>query len=300
MRARNRVLATVAVTATGLAALTTMTATRPSADNPPTGWRFESSLGAQVAVPAYWEVNDSGCGMTARPSVVRGKGLQTLCYTREPATKELAIIREAPEQSSPKQGSPTTIDGVPAQRDEMRLADGRYAGWISVPSRHVTLDVRTRNPQTTDWILHSFRLVDVDHLGCPTRPPNTTGPPPRAGFVPADPARISVCYYAGTDRLQASAEITGDEAHRLVGMINAAPPGRNPDRPARSCDARTDRPDPDAMLRVTTTTVRIRFSSCTRRGLDNGAATAQVTNDLVRTMMAPVHAGYSLSGDLPG
>jgi hypothetical protein len=237
--------------------------------------------------------------------------LQTLCYTREPATKELAIIED-----TPKPGTPTTIDGVPAQRGELRLEAGRYAGWISVPSRHVTLDVRTRSPQTTDWILHSFRLVDVDHLGCSTRPPTAAGPPPRAGFVPPDPATISVCYYAGTDRLQASAEITGDEADRLAGMINAAPPGRNPDRPARSCDARADRPNPDATLRMNTlridattrtaaspgtdeTTVRIRFSSCTRRGLDNGATTAQVTNDLVRTMMAPVHAGYSLSGDLP-
>jgi hypothetical protein len=122
--------------------------------------------------------------MTARPSVVRGKGLETLCYTPEPPIKELAITEDAP-----KPGSATTVDGIPARRGEERLADGRYAGWISVPSRHVTVEVRTRDRATADRILHSVQLVDTDHFGCPTRPPETAKP---AGQ--GDPTTITVCY----------------------------------------------------------------------------------------------------------
>ncbi|MCW2642225.1 MAG: hypothetical protein JWP76_4531 [Dactylosporangium sp.] len=282
--------------------------------NPPPGWRLESSLGAQIAVPDNWAVNDSGCGMTANPSVVRGKGLQTLCYTAEPPTKELAIIEDTPKPggNTPKPsgntpGTATTINKIPAQRGEKRLPDGRYAGWISVPSRRVTVDVRTRDPETTKRILRSLQLVDTDHLGCPTQPPKTAKTRTQNGFVPPDPKTITVCYYGGQDRLQASAEIkdaerdteTGDNAHRLAAMLNAAPPGGNPDRPAQTCDARADPPNPDAILLMRDSAVRIRFSTCGGRGMDNGARTVQVTRGVITTIMAPIHSGYSVSADLP-
>jgi hypothetical protein len=298
----------VAVAVTVLAATTTAATSSTEGrrqDAPPFGWRFESSLGAQIAVPANWAVNDSGCGITRRPSVVRGKGLQTLCYTREPASKELAIIQEALEPDTVTRA--TTVAGVPAERGEKRLVDGRYAGWISVPSRHVAVDVRTRDPETTVRILHSLQLVDPDHLGCPTRqPPKATKPQNQNAFVRSDPATISVCYYGGKDRLQASAEIKNN-AHQVAAALNAAPLGRNPDRPARTCDARTDPPGDDAALlmrdsaapRVNDSVVRIRFSSCAGRGMHNGARTVQVTRGVIQTIMAPVHAGYSISGDLP-
>jgi hypothetical protein len=83
-------------------------------------------------------------------------------------------------------------------------------------------------------------------------------------------------------------------------MLNAAPPGRNPDRPARTCDAAADSPDPDAVLLTENGTLRIRFSSCTGRGIDNGAGTAQASRGIVQTIMAPIHAGYPVNGDLPG
>ncbi|WP_344122493.1 hypothetical protein, partial [Planosporangium flavigriseum] len=139
-----------------------------------TGWRLESSLGAEIAVPATWAINDSGCGMTTRPSVVRAKGMATLCFTEEPPTKELAIIEES---AAPEGGSATTINGAPATKGTKRLTDGRYAGWISVPSRHVVLDVRTRNAETTERILDSLQLVDTDHLGCQTQPADSTKTP---------------------------------------------------------------------------------------------------------------------------
>jgi hypothetical protein len=308
MRAHSRILAAAAVAVAVLAAAGAASDHNTEArsagigstdgryeTNPPAGWRLESSLGAQIAVPANWAVNDSSCGMTANPSVVRGKGPQTLCDTSEPPTKDLAIIED-----TPKPGTATTINTVPAQRGEERLPDGRYAGWISVPSRHVTVDVRTRDPQTTERILHSLQLVDTDHLGCATRqPPKTATAPSQGGLVAPDPKTIAVCYYGGEDRLQASAEIR-DDAQRLAAMLNAAPPGRSPDRPAQTCDPGADPPGDDAILLMRDGAVRVRFSTCTGRGIDNGARTAQLTPAVIATIMAPVHVGYSISGDLPG
>jgi hypothetical protein len=55
-------------------------------------WRLESSLGVQIAVPAHWAINDYGCGMSDKPTVVRGQGVQHLCLTPEKPTKEVAEI----------------------------------------------------------------------------------------------------------------------------------------------------------------------------------------------------------------
>src|SRR5258705_998712 len=56
-----------------------------------------SSLGLEIAVPAGWEVNNYGCGMDSRPSVVRFLGMTLACATPEPPTKDLAIIGAAPD-----------------------------------------------------------------------------------------------------------------------------------------------------------------------------------------------------------
>jgi hypothetical protein len=264
------------------------------------GWRLESSLGAEIAVPANWAVNDSGCGMTDRPSVVRAKGISTACYTPEPATKELAII--AATTAYGETAKPVTIDGVAARRGERRLDDGRYAAWIEVPSRQVAIDVRTRDAATAKRIVDSLRLVDTDNLGCTTDPAKLTPSHRHQPFVPADPTSIRVCYYGGQERLQASAELTSDNARRLATALNAAPPGRNPDRSADSCTDSANPPGDDAVLLARAggdvTTVRVRFGACTGRGADNGSATVQVTQGIVKLFMEPIHAGYSL-GDLP-
>ncbi|NJC67800.1 hypothetical protein HC028_25325, partial [Planosporangium flavigriseum] len=110
---------------------------------------------------------------------------------------------------------------------------------------------------------------------------------------------VTVCYYGGKDRIQASAKVTGDSADRLNKLIETAPAGRNPVRPPQSCDASTDTPHPDAVLLTGNRTVRVRFSTCTGRGMDDGARTAQTTRSIVQAIMAPIHTGYSVSGDLP-
>ncbi|MGC5330044.1 hypothetical protein [Micromonospora sp. DT62] len=192
-------------------------------------WRWESSLGAEIRVPAHWTVNDSGCLQTDAPSVVRGAGLQFSCFTPEPVHKELAFIGDRPAGSpltaiptGPPSGWPTAValpkravevSGVPAVRAEGRLPDGRYAGTVTVAARQVAVTVRTRDEATTRRILDSLRLVEIDHAGCPTRlrpvapaplpgqrspgrsTAQTTEDQRRTPFVPSLPSSISVCSY---------------------------------------------------------------------------------------------------------
>lgn len=192
-------------------------------------WRWESSLGAEIQVPAHWTVNDSGCLQTDAPSVVRGAGIQPACFTPEPVHKELAFISDRPAggplteiPTGPPSGWPTAValperavevSGVPAVRAEGRLTDGRYAGTVTVAARQVAVTVRTREEATTRRILDSVRLVEIDHAGCPTRL-RPVAPAPLPGqrspgrstaqttedqghtpFVPSLPSSISVCSY---------------------------------------------------------------------------------------------------------
>src|SRR3954462_10781472 len=67
----------------------------PHAPDPPPaaeGWRWESSLGIELAVPADWSVNDVGCLQTDAPTIVRGTGGGLDCFTPEALTKEIVLI----------------------------------------------------------------------------------------------------------------------------------------------------------------------------------------------------------------
>jgi hypothetical protein len=301
-------------------------------------WRWESSLGAEIRVPAHWTVNDSGCGMTGAPSVVRGKHSEPACWTPEPVHKELADLLDGPLTELPARqpsGRPSAgalperaveVSGMPAVRAEGRLPDGRYAGTVTVSARQVAVTVRTRDEATTRRILDSLRLVETDHAGCPTRllpvapaplpgqrspggpTAQTTEDQKRTPFVPSDPSSISVCSYGSLvphreprDRLEASARLSDAEAAALAAALNAARPGGNPAPPGAACTP----PDPlgyEALLLVRDrgdeVRVRVNWNGCTR-GLDNGASRAQLTMSLLADIMGPVKTGYSLSHDLP-
>jgi hypothetical protein len=267
------------------------------------GWRLESSLGAQIEVPAHWAVNDYGCNMTDKPSVVRGPGGGRTCLTPEPSTKELAILQGTPpdiDLSGPSQA--TTVDGAPITRAQPASYGGRYQGWIAAPTRRVYLVVRTLDAATAERILDSFRLVDPDHLGCSAwRPPVFAQPAPSGGaFVPQDPTSISVCSYLSRDpRLQASVEVTGDAAVLLARDLNTASPGRNPDLPRDKC-LETHIPEPDVVLLVRAdgevTLVWATFTYCTGRGLDNGSRQVTLNDATIHRFMQPLQSGYGFPG----
>lgn len=292
------------------------------------GWRWESSLGAEIRVPAGWAINDFGCGMTDAPSVVRGGGPARTCLTPEAVHKELAIIsdrvgRQPDDAQLPRRS--VTVSGVPALRAEGRLPDGRYAGTINVPRRDVAIEVRTRDEATTRRILDSLRLVQTDHAGCPTQrqpvanaplpgqePPQSptasdTRMPPRDPFVPGDPSSVSICAYGsalgGTprpERLRASTRLAGADATALAVALNAAPAGSNP--AGKACP----RPEPadgyDVLLLVRSQDgeqrVLVSWNRCVGRGLDNGVRRAQLTEPLLAAIMRPLGVGYVLAAPL--
>jgi len=254
----------------------------PAAATNGPAWRWESSLGAEIEVPAHWAVNDYGCNMTDQPTVVRGLTGGRACLTPEPSTKELAILQSGPPESTPH--------------------DGRYAGWRASPSGDVYLIVRTLDRDRTQRILDSFRLVDPDRLGCPTHRPAVRPQQPDlgGGFVQPDAASIAVCsYYVSSDgRLQASAEVTGDDVGPIVAGMNAAPRHRNP--PTDAC-IETRTPAPDLVLLVRgprdqLTRVWVTFSYCTGRGLDNGTGQAYLTDVVLHQLMRPLKTTYGWPG----
>jgi hypothetical protein len=276
---------------------------------PPAGWRLESSLGVEILVPKAWGTNDIGCGMTDKPTVVRGQGVVTGCFTPEPPTKEVAIIRRLGAPLTGLAEKPVSLGDVPARRATGRREDGRYAGWVVVPSKDVAVQVRTRSEATTRAILDSVRLVQTDHVGCDVHRPAYAR---RAGgsdgpFVPPDPTSIGICYYSGheleSDLLKTSARLTGTDARRLAAALNTARPGGNPDRPAHQCvDA--EPPVANAVLLIDVGTQRVAsvwvtFSTCTGRGADNGLRRVQVTQSMITLLTDPLHTSPLFGADLP-
>jgi hypothetical protein len=272
----------------------------------PHDWVWYSSLGLQIAVPGGWEVNNYGCNMTDRPSVVRAQGMTRSCHTPEPTTKNVAVIGATADQLH--EGMTTRqvlIGGVPATLAEGRLPDGRYAGQLAVPSRKVYLDVRTTDEPERREILNSAHLVDVDHAGCATTRPASGAGSGAPSMIPVDPDYVAVCYYAGgtDERLQASANLGDTEIRQLVEAANAAPEGRNPDLPPSRCRDSVE-VAPDVVLQFSgadgasgangaVSRVWVTFSSCTRRGLDNGTRQAHVSREIVELLMTPLHSGYT-------
>jgi hypothetical protein len=263
-------------------------------------------------VPADWVLNDYGCGMDARPTIVRAPGPQRLCLTLEPATKEVALLNnlvelpntlvrdpwngpDVPPGVSARRAS-VRIGGVVGERAEFRLPDGRYAGWVKLPAQELALSVRTRDAATRQRILDSLELVDVDANGCPTRAQQR-----RPGPAARPVTSVSVCYYGGSiSPLTASTRLTGAAAAELLHALDVARPGRNPDCGTRNgvdvSQVALQLRDADGAVQDT---VGVRFQGCINRGIDRGDKQGIVTRSLVDLIMNPLHTGYEFRPDLP-
>jgi hypothetical protein len=246
-------LAAVVVLVSGALVLRTAHPSRPAEPTVPRGWRTESSGGAEIIVPAAWTINEWGCGReTDRPTVVRGLSGPTLaCAVRDSPIKSVAILDSfAPpgrEDAYRATRHTVTINGVRAERSEIRLQDGRFAGQVMVPSRGrlpwLSLGVVVSTPDAAVGrrILDSFRLVDVDRNGCATDESRMfpgKAPARVVSLLPAKVTSITVCYYGegeskdslalspsqrAKELLQAATVITGASAQALADGINAAP-----------------------------------------------------------------------------
>lgn len=270
----------------------------PAAVVAPTGWVVRGSRGLEVVVPADWVLNDYACNQTDAGSFVNSPN-GDLCLTPEPPTKQVAVILTSPDFDAARlAGRSVDIAGVSAFRAEGRLADGRYAGLLSIPSRNTYLSVRTLAAADRDAILDSARLVAVDHLGCEARRPvaSAFGASPTTLIEP-DPRRIVVCFYGPDSYLVGSAELLPAEVDTVVAELRAAAPGRNPAPPASMC--LPDPSPPDVVLIVEGTRLWVTFSGCGERGVDNGVHQVHVTRAMIAAFMAPLKASYGYTGDLP-
>lgn len=276
----------------------------PERTAPAEGWRWESSLGIELAVPADWKLNDAGCHQSDAPSIVRGAGIVSFCFTPEPHTKQIveifsgSALRE--EGTGPAKGltpHSDSIAGEPVQRAEGETTDGRKAGWLHVPRVNVTVIARVLEQQTLRRIFASVRVVDVDHNGCATKRARMWPTPPMAkSFVPASSNALSVCHFDQEDVLQASALIDGPAADELIRLLNLAEPGTNPEPPRRDCGDISEQPA-DVMLIAQgdrdRALVHVAFSGCVNRGMNNGRTRVKLTEKLMVGMMDPLHTGYS-------
>ena len=58
----------------------------------PAGWRWESSLGVEVAVPGEWGVNLTTCGTPTAPTVIRAQGAVNACAIETPEPVDFVEI----------------------------------------------------------------------------------------------------------------------------------------------------------------------------------------------------------------
>jgi hypothetical protein len=267
------------------------------------GWRWESSLGVEVAVPADWTINDTDCNQTDAPSVVRAQGAVQDCLTAEPAGKQIVEIMPDDSRDVERPQSFTfrdiTIDDEAAERGEGEMPDGRAAGWLHIPGVGVVVDARVKDRDTLRKVLDSVRIVDVDRNACARSLAQMPAVAPKATtLVPRDADALSVCWFVG-GVLGSSALIEGTAAEKIVTALNDAKPGRNVDVPETNCLRDGKVPPPDTVLiahaKGDRAVIELSFSGCTHRGSSNGRDEAQLTEKLVLDIMAPLHSGYGYS-----
>ncbi len=286
------------------------------AQRPPAGYRFESSIGLQIVVPATWKTNDFGCNGDDQPSVVRPGGYDefVLCVPAAPPTKEFAIIAVLHNDEYPIPGvfdadvsnlvpQNVMIDGIPATRAAGAITFGRFAAWITIPDRDIEFAVRTNSQAELTTILNSVRLPRVDYAGCPTTTPAPLRPKKPTGhtFVDARPLAVSVCYYYSQGLLVSTLR-TGAAAAAVASALNAARPGANPDEPGNCLHSAGPQPvDAEVLIYSSNGSrhaVNVTFQSCVGIRLDNGREYRQLSSPLLSLIMKGTDAGYQIGGIL--
>jgi len=229
----------------------------------------------------------------------------TLIACLVPETQVTATLTRASLATLPQRDLPirtVTVDGVAGERADGRISGREYAGSIKIPTRDVGVVVRTTDLGLTTRILDSFRLVDVDHIGCAAFADWRKALPDAqaaALALPVHTARLSICDYRDA-RLAASAELTGPAADTLVGILGAAAPGPNQDATERGCVTAASPPtQPDLILRPEGgVPLAVFFSACQGRGITDGDHTVRITDALLSTLMTPLHTGWTVAAPL--
>lgn len=281
----------------------------------PTGFRWESSLGVEVAVPGGWGVNALQCNVVTGPSLVRAAGATEACAMPDSGVDyvETAGYGDGGVVAATTGFPPTAAPRIGPDQDaltEEQVAAGVTSGFVIVDD--VKVRVRVGDPELARRIVASVHRVEVDHNGCRTRLAAHPRPTQAAAapLLPADVTSAVVCLYAGgrldgsrPGPLAASVRLSAAEVAELVEVVRTAPPGLNPDVDGTRC-AETGQPVPDAVVLAAGQSgppveLRVGYTHCARRGVDDGAAAVQVTQRLVLLIGRLVHTTVWFVGDLP-
>jgi hypothetical protein len=232
--ARRRRLATLSGTAVAIVAVVALAGgvvgavvrggpaeSPPAAAPVPSGWITFTGFGMEIAAPPDWTLQSFACGeLSKAPGVMLRNSIEATCMVHEPPGKPVAFLRDGASREYGFPVVPVTLSGVPADRSEGVLPDGRYGGEIVVASRHVSLIVRTPDPAVTNAILDSARLIDVDRNGCPTSRP--AGQRPGSAMVPERPVSANACYYP-REAVSISTPLREPLRSELIAALNGPP-----------------------------------------------------------------------------
>lgn len=195
-------------------------------------WRWVDTHGIEVAVPARWRLNRQRCGTPQANTVLWLEDGVLACLAGGPSglsVVEFAGITRRPHGWYRLHTTPVTIDGARARRwSPPGLVRGSHQVQLVFPRRSTSVTVLSPHRSLLRRILASVRTVQVNEIGCPTRPsavyrrgsrPNASQP-----FVPEGAARVILCSYKGP-WLDQSNRIDPRAAAGLSRAFAAAPYG---------------------------------------------------------------------------
>jgi hypothetical protein len=264
----------------------------------PAGWRWESSGGIEVAVPAAWPSGESSQRLyqwcITEPAdrvqpVVGRRGLttQVSCSVPEGTTPgDTLLANTGPVVELGRTDQP---DGVVREGDRTTVRLGGAEVVVQVPA-----DLRSR-------IVDSIRRVEVDGNGCATTHPVSA----ETLWRPAPPVplsrltkvtAVSACKYelAGrvsedSPRLLSGIRLTGPAAVAAIQGAAAAPVGGGPDRPGR-CLPKYAPGAEGIVLEIESAAgrseVTLRYSGCRHNGFDGGVTVRTLTAGSVAPFIA--------------
>ena len=269
----------------------------------PAGWKPVASLGIEIHVPPSWEVTgavnpctlkESTAGTVSRPV---GAVVAIGCERPPPATLVSfeQVYDRAPAPGRATEDGRTTITWIGPDGTSAVVASGPDAALLQ-------------------QVVDTARRVDVDSLGCGTRPPVLAWDRPRAGLppvrLPGDVTEIVGCHYTVTGepsgqspeyRLVASAGF--DEAQRaaLATALRRAPAGTTPDVPQ---DCGPGRPETEyTVLHVRSATgvatLAMHPQGCAGPYVAGEASRSTVTVRVLTVVMDTIGIGYSYGSELP-
>ncbi|MDQ6875334.1 MAG: hypothetical protein M3042_09780, partial [Actinomycetota bacterium] len=270
----------------------------------PRGWRWESYGGVQLTVPATWKWGVTGSPWCTSdkpqlPTVGRqGPVWAVRCATTEPPV----ALRAAHAWLQPA-------------REPSGLRRDVGAGWREYRRSvaGVQLDVLDNQRGQAERILASLQPVRrVDQAGCRTTAPVIADRQWRPHAAPISQVAtqpittVSICRYqlpgggmpSPPAPLLASSRLSQSGASQLARVLAGAPPGGGPDTP-QDCIPQATLGDEVIVVTIraetATSQVVVRYSGCSRHGMDDGHQRRRLTRPALQYVLAGPNMPFSLS-----